>query len=343
MPPLVSPFLVNEASGDPALFVPFAYDRFAYLFDIGDISHLSPRNLLKTSHVFVTHTHMDHFVGFDSLLRILLGRDKTLHLFGPEGFLANVEGKLGGYSWNLVDNYSNPLLLNVSELTDIYLIQRTLSCQQQFRPISEDVRQINHHPVVLWENEVHKVSAAILDHGLSCLGFALEENFQINIRKDMLTHHGLAAGPWLSDLKHSIYSRKDPDTVISVPAAGTKTGKKTYRLGTLADELTITRKGQKIGYIADVAYNSSNISKIRQLAGNSDHLFIEAAFLDSDRSHAMQKKHLTARQAGEIAGLANARRFTLFHFSPRYETDNPESAFYAEANAAYEAVIRKEG
>src|SRR6056297_2914866 len=138
MPPLVLPTLVNKGSGDPAVFAPFSFHRQAYLFDIGTIHALSPRNLLKISHVFVTHTHMDHFIGFDHLLRVLLGRDKTLHFFGPQGFIANVEGKLAGYTWNLVSNYSNALVLKVTEVTDGYVVQRSLACHLQLRAVSED-------------------------------------------------------------------------------------------------------------------------------------------------------------------------------------------------------------
>ena len=337
MPPFVSPALVNETSGDPGLFVPFSFDRFAYLFDMGDISPLSSRNLLKISHVFVSHTHMDHFIGFDALLRIILGREKTLHLFGPEGFLENVGGKLAGYTWNLVNNYSNSLILEVTELTGIYRRTRTLSCRHQFQPISEDVRQEADMPAVLHQNPGHKVTAAILDHGLACLGFSLEEHFRINIRKDALNRLGLPAGPWLHELKQAIYNEENPDKTISVPAGQNSADKKPFRIGDLTEELAIISKGQKISYIADVAYTPANITKIRKLAMHSDHLFIEAAFLDADRAHAMQKKHLTARQAGEIAGLANAQRFTLFHFSPRYAA--PASDFYEEANAAYKAAL----
>lgn len=345
MPPLVLPTLVNGASGDPALFVPFLHYRQAYLFDIGDIASLSPRNILKISHIFVTHTHMDHFIGFDYLLRIVLGREKTLHLFGPEGFPGNVAGKLAGYAWNLVGNYSNNLNLEVNELKAGCRLKRRLSCQQGFREISEDITEdVSPNPAspaILHQDAAHAVSAVILDHGLPCLGFSLKENYHINIRKDTLSQLGLAAGPWLQELKQAIYEGTAPEELVEVPAEESKSGKKTFRLGELTDELAVISKGQKISYIADVAYTPANIEKIRRLAHDSDQLFIEASFLEADRDHAMQKKHLTARQAGEIAGLVNAGRFTLFHFSPRYE--GSEAVFYEEANAAWQAARPRAG
>jgi len=93
MRPRFHPRLINPPLSDPGLFVPFLYEKRALLFDLGDLHGLTPRDLLKVSHVFVTHTHVDHFIGFDQLLRLLLGRDKELHLFGPPDFFDRVEGK----------------------------------------------------------------------------------------------------------------------------------------------------------------------------------------------------------------------------------------------------------
>jgi ribonuclease Z len=66
--------LTNEAFGDPGIYVDFRDERRALLFDVGDIGALPPRMLMRLSHVFVTHTHMDHFAGFDRLLAFILGR-----------------------------------------------------------------------------------------------------------------------------------------------------------------------------------------------------------------------------------------------------------------------------
>jgi ribonuclease Z len=340
MPPLVHPTLVNEGSGDPGLFLPFSYQRHAYLFDMGDISALAPRNLLKISHVFVSHTHMDHFVGFDHLLRIVLGREKTIHLFGPRGFIDNVEGKLAGYAWNLVETYANPLTLKVTEVTRTHLITRTLSCARRFQPVSEDLRQSAGSPPVLHEDASHRVRTAILDHGIPCLAFSLEENYRINIRKEALSRLGLTAGAWLQDFKRAVFENRDTETAFSVPSKNEPSGVRRFRLGDLEAELAVKSRGQKICYVSDIGYTSANITAIRRLAGDCDHLFIEAAFLEADRGHAEEKNHLTAQQAGHIAGLVNAERFTLFHFSPRYE--DREADFYAEAGRGYNAARQKE-
>ena len=111
MNPLFHPQLVNGPWGDPVLYIEFKFDRRAILFDLGDVSLLPSRKLLKVTHVFISHTHLDHFIGFDHLLRVCLGREKTLFFYGPPQFIDQVESKLRAYTWNLVENYPNNLLL----------------------------------------------------------------------------------------------------------------------------------------------------------------------------------------------------------------------------------------
>ncbi len=77
--------------------------RDALLFDMGDLSALSTRDLLRVSRVFVSHMHMDHFIGFDALLRVHVGREKTIRITGPEGICERVHHKLQGYEWDLAD------------------------------------------------------------------------------------------------------------------------------------------------------------------------------------------------------------------------------------------------
>ena len=116
MPQFVQPRLVNGVFGDPGLYAEFMFERRALLFDLGDLGAMPARKLLKISDIFVSHAHADHFSGFDRLLRLHLGREKTLSLFGPPDFIDRVGHKLAGYSWNLVRSYGSVLTFEVAEL-----------------------------------------------------------------------------------------------------------------------------------------------------------------------------------------------------------------------------------
>ena len=41
---------------------------------------------------------------------MLIGRDKVVRLYGPEGFIEQVYHKLAAYRWNLVDRYAAELV-----------------------------------------------------------------------------------------------------------------------------------------------------------------------------------------------------------------------------------------
>jgi ribonuclease Z len=315
------------------LFIPFLHEKRAILFDLGDLQGLAPRDLLKVTHVFVTHTHMDHFVGFDQLLRILLGREKELFLYGPPEFFKRVEGKLAGYTWNLVEEYPYQLKLNVTELHPNRKLTKRYICRDRFLP-DKEVEESPLTAVVLREPSFF-VEAALMDHRTPCLGLSLVENFSVNINKERLCDEGLVVGPWLSRFKKALYAEVDPKTpfIVTWPEGGKANRERAFALGDLANRIAIISPGQRIAYITDVIGSPENLEKADMLAKNADHLFIEAGFMERDKETARRKYHLTAKEAGLIAKRAGVKEMTLMHFSPRYS--GHEEEIWKEAMEAF--------
>jgi ribonuclease Z len=273
---------------------------------------------------------MDHFVGFDRLLRIFLGRNKELFLCGPQGFLANLEGKLAGYCWNLVGNFENRFILHAVELHPDRAIVQNYHCRNGF--LADGPVRMPFDGIVLTEPAV-TVNAAHLDHGIPVLGFALRERFHINIMKVPLERLGLAPGPWLNRFKAMLYRGADPDTPVEIPSLNNPGTDLTFALDELKSAIARITPGQSLAYIADAAGTGENFNKIRNLAGGVDHLFVEAAFSHAHGDIAKRKRHLTARQAGELARACRVKQYSLFHYSPRY-TDCPD-ILEAEAEKAF--------
>ena len=331
---LFHPRLINGPFEDPGLFIPFFFEKRAVIFDLGDIYSLSAKDLLKISHVFISHTHMDHFVGFDRLLRVFLGREKKLYMYGPRGFLKNVEGKLAGYSWNLVQNFDNPFSLYITEVHAKQLITRQYQCKNRFTATKNTIKQPFNG--ILFKEPALTFSSVVLNHKIPCLGFTIKERFHVNIIKERLIDLGLEIGPWLREFKQALFNHQDPDSNFEVKLGRENIRKKSFILGDLTNRIAIITPGQKITYITDILYCKPNIEKAVEFAKDADHLFIEAAFLEKDKDIAKKKFHLTARNAGMIAGMARVKQFTLFHFSPRYS--GQEDLLQEEALAAYKRI-----
>jgi len=159
----IRPRLVNGRFGDPALFVEFAHEREAVLLDCGDLTALSARDLLRIDTVAVSHMHMDHLIGFDALLRINVGREARIDLFGPEGFADRIGHKLQGYTWDLADRYTTDLVFHVAELVAPERLQR-FAFRFSRRFAAEELGEGEAPEGVICDTPRWRLTAAILDH-----------------------------------------------------------------------------------------------------------------------------------------------------------------------------------
>src|SRR5215475_13821132 len=167
MNPAFTARLVNGPFGDPGLYIHLRWEGRALLFDLGQNEAFPSAELLRVTHVFVSHCHIDHFIGFDRLLRVFLARDKKLHLFGPPGIIDCVAGKLRGYTWNLVDNYG--FALEVSEVALDGIRRVLFPAPTGFQP--EELPALPFTGSLL-DEPAFSVRTAHLDHRIYSLGFA---------------------------------------------------------------------------------------------------------------------------------------------------------------------------
>ena len=335
MRPLFEPAPVNDAFGDPGLYVDFRDERRALLFDLGDVAALPPRKLLRISDIFVSHAHIDHFIGFDRWLRVVLGRKERVRLYGGPGFIAQVEHKLAAYTWNVVHRYEVALAVEAHELApDGSAGRASFSSRRRFAREGEEPWPRDGD--VLLSEDRFRVRAAFLDHDIPCLAFALEEAVHVNVWKNRLAEMGLPTGPWLRAVKAAVLAGSPDEAPVDVQWLDRVGGhRETRRLDELRGALELV-PGRRIGYVTDLRHTEENLRALDALVAGVDILFIESVFLDADAGHAERKNHLTAAQAGAIARRLGAKAVVPFHFSPRYEGRAEE--VLAEVQAAWQGT-----
>ncbi len=321
----LQPRLVNGPAGDPALFVDILRERRALLFDCGQLHALAAAELLRISDVFVSHAHIDHFIGFDHLLRLQLGRRSRVRVFGPPGLKDCVGGKLSGYTWNLLHNQR--LVFEVHEIGEDEEVVTEFACRRRFRPAPG--RRLPRRPSVLRDDLV-EVRAALLDHRIPSVAYAVRERDFFNVDPVALEATGHRAGPWLGRLKDWARAGRPDDLRLEVEG-------RSYPARELADALLVHSPGHLLAYAADALGSPGNRARLVELARGADLLYCEGAFLHEDLERACETYHLTARQAGEIARAAGARRLVVFHHSPKYE------GRFQELEAEAERALRGEG
>lgn len=336
MPPAFSARLVNGPFGDPGLYIALHREGRALLFDLGQNDALPATDMLRVDHIFVSHCHMDHFIGFDRVLRLFLARAQTLSLFGPPGILDCVAGKLRGYTWNLVENYS--FALAVSEVAPDGIRRALFPAATGFVPQEQPTLPFTG---IVLDEPAFCVRTVHLDHRIYSLAFALEEKSHLNVDTAELARLRIPAGPWLTAVKHALRRSESDDHVVT--ACWQQDGQeqqRAFRLGDLRDRLVQETPGLKVAYVVDTLFSPDNLARIAALAQGADLFFCESPFLDADEEQATKRYHLTARQAGLLGRAAAVKKLLVFHFSPRYS--GQAERLYREAQDTFRGAGEEE-
>jgi ribonuclease Z len=154
------------------------------------------------------------------------------------------------------------------------------------------------HPVskagLVEDDGKFRIEADFLDHGVENIGWRITEADTIKFSKEKLKSFGID-GPNVRKL--------EMEGKLLV-------GDREVRL----DEVSHVRKGDTFAYVID----TRPCPAAYELAKGAKILLCESTYLEEERAMADEYKHMTAKQAAEIAKKAGVETLILTHFSARY-------------------------
>lgn len=309
--------LVNGLGGDPAVLVQPSQSSDHILFDAGSLDALSNRELLRIRVVAISHTHLDHFIGFDRLLRVNVPHFRTLEIVGPDGIVAHLKSKLGAYTWNLLSpGQLNFVVHEVDKSCGVTAFR--ITNDNGFEPIKLDLYKnvdksisTNYAQINLTSLASVTLRATVVDHGTDVLAYFISTSPSFVVSKEALNKMNLTPGPWISELQKKLSSGVR-EGVIDVSG-------KEMLIKDLVSEIFTVREGERVAYVTDMIFSSKNVTRLVELVdAGVDLLICESNFLSCDRDRAQKKFHLTTHQAALLAIVLRAKHLQVFHLSNIY-------------------------
>ena len=302
---------MNSPFEDTAFFLRNTYKTEPFLFDCGRIGGLANHEVQSIREIFISHTHIDHFYGFDRILRGTLLSDKKYRIFGPPGIIKNVQGKIDSYTWNLIKSYN--VSYEVIELNLERKEYRTAlfaACDGLERVEGS----IRHEDLILGDG--FKLDFEFFDHRVPSVGYRVTEPDMVSVSKEKMAGSGFVSGKWLKKLKEHILAGQTDEMI----EAETADGKALVKVADAAEKIIEYVEPQSVTYITDIAPSFDNVKKAVQFAKGSTILLIEAMFLKEDVLHANFKKHLTLDLSKHIFRESGSKFVRFFHFTTRYDS-----------------------
>jgi len=300
--------LLNGSTGDPVLYIDYPGRNDAILFDAGENTALGLDRLTDLAAVFITHHHVDHFIGFDRIVRANIDRDKTLQVYGPKGTISKIYSRIKSYDYQFFP--FQKIVLDIHELHQNRMDTARLECTRRFpRP---KIQQADWTEPLVYENDVLKVEAVHVDHTVPCLAFAVVERPVLMLDEARLAVAAIARGSWIGEVIKQIRQGAPPETLIPVNG-------EPQPLGRLVRECFRPSRETRIAYVTDTAWSEPVRPDLLRLAGGAKRLYCDSFYAQEHLRQAETHHHMTAVQAAEFACAADVQELILIHFSTRYE------------------------
>ena len=160
------------------------------------------------------------------------------------------------------------------------------------------VKEISERTQV-WAGDGYSIRAFPLRHTKMCFGYSLEEAPRPGVfYPEKALAMGVPRGP--------LWSKLQSGETVKLENGGEVRS---------SDVMGDARSGRKFSFVTDSLY----FPEISKEVSDSDLLICEGMFEQGLLESAMEKRHMTARQAAQIARDAgNVKQLGLIHYSPRY-------------------------
>ncbi len=160
------------------------------------------------------------------------------------------------------------------------------------------IKEVNHSTQELvYEDRSITIKSFPLYHKMPTLGFTLKEKVaERHIDKASVDFYGVP---------RSFY----PQLLLGEDFINEE--------GAIIANERLTKKGKTAkcyAYMSDTSFNTKSLAFLEGVTT----LYHEATFMESEKNRAKQTAHSTARQAGEMAHLAQVERLLIGHYSARY-------------------------
>ncbi len=301
---------------DPLLLVRVRPRGRSLLFDCGQLHHLAKRAIKSIEAIFISHAHMDHFMGIDTFVRHTMVSGRTFEVFGPPGLAGRMAHKLGGYDWNLAEDFWSTL--RVHEIHPERIERTVFAGKESFRPRGEGASARCGRGI--YHSDHLRVEAELFDHRIPVLGFRIVEKCGFRIDAGKVAAAGLSSGPWLGELQKRFYA-KELDRPISVPrneggaeAAVDITGVELYR--------RIRREDRPagIGYLTDIGLTPENHRRAVEFFAGVTLFVCECTYLSDNCGKARRGFHLCSDDLNRLLDEIRPRLFLPMHLSKTYQS-----------------------
>ena len=276
---------------------------FNYIVDCGEAKSLSVKECMNTNAIFISHTHIDHFVNFDTILRHQIGIQRKVIVTGPKGIVDQVQNRIRSYCWNLIDK--DAITYEVREILKDGEYKSTVLRP----PLWEKEAEKLVTKTTIFEEKQFVVEYQILDHKTDTIAYLFKAGDKIKIELDA----DLKGGKWVRDLKEA-YEAADEEKQIEIEDKRYKS-KELFRL-------IHVEKGKKLGVVLDHAASKQNHSKIMKKFTGCDEVYIECFYKDEDKEFAEKNYHSYATKSGEIMKACKIENAIPVHFSRKYEEND---------------------